>query len=500
MPTANRRHRNVTAYDAIQDIVNTDVAEWYNTIFPGDTTRVQLKDLRDSFFQYLNIPQEATTLPNDDMWISKTVDVVEISGMDIITAICELNGCFGHMGRDAIFHYVFLQEITEESGWVEINPSFFIQDVEYQDYVVRKIDQLKILQSESGDYFTYGEGVNPYYIEDNLFLYGYSESELAVIAANILNVIKDISYTPVQSATALGNPTLLVGSGIKVQTRYATIYTSILHRSMSGVQQIIDQYDASGTEFWDTDLNSVDRQIIQLKGLINQVDNSAFHFNTIRNAKVVDVGDGQSRRVIQANILTKADAQVKVEIQILLETALSALSQYAIGTVTYVLDGETLELTPIETWIAGKHVLCLLHYMDITDAGYHRFDVYLTMAGGSAHIDPLNALEIFTGTGLVEEPGWGGVIELEDDAPVFVIPEIGFAGATDAINIRFIAPIRITASDSAPVFAIPEIGFDSNVLDSLTLIKHLEQSGRVTEDGDVRVTENGDARYTEEEV
>lgn len=64
-PTADRTCRDVVAYDALYDILNADVAAWYNTVFPshkeqqkdkdGKTTTVTvydpvtMKQFRDSF-------------------------------------------------------------------------------------------------------------------------------------------------------------------------------------------------------------------------------------------------------------------------------------------------------------------------------------------------------------------------------------------------------------------------------------------------------------------
>ena len=65
-PTADRTCRDVVAYDALYDILNADVAAWYNTVFPshkeqqkdkdGKTTTVTvydpvtMKQFRDSVF------------------------------------------------------------------------------------------------------------------------------------------------------------------------------------------------------------------------------------------------------------------------------------------------------------------------------------------------------------------------------------------------------------------------------------------------------------------
>lgn len=86
-PTADRKYRDVVAYDALYDILNADVAAWYNTVFPshkeqqkdkdGKTTTVTvydpvtMKQFRDSFFKHFGIEQADIDLINDNMSIEK---------------------------------------------------------------------------------------------------------------------------------------------------------------------------------------------------------------------------------------------------------------------------------------------------------------------------------------------------------------------------------------------------------------------------------------------
>ena len=52
-PTDDKRYRNVTAYDAIYDIGESEVSSWYNGLkFP-----LTLKQFRDSFFSYFGVEQ-----------------------------------------------------------------------------------------------------------------------------------------------------------------------------------------------------------------------------------------------------------------------------------------------------------------------------------------------------------------------------------------------------------------------------------------------------------
>ena len=110
VPSGDRNYRNIIAYDAMYDIINAEMVNWYESlIFP-----LTLKEFRDSFFSYFDMTQSEKELINDDMLIEKTIDADSISGKQILTAICELNGVFGHINRQGEFDYVSLAEKVGE--------------------------------------------------------------------------------------------------------------------------------------------------------------------------------------------------------------------------------------------------------------------------------------------------------------------------------------------------------------------------------------------------
>lgn len=66
-PTADRTCRDVVAYDALYDILSSDVTDWYNQILPQKDSKVTLKQFRDSFFNHFGVEQEEVSLVNDEM-------------------------------------------------------------------------------------------------------------------------------------------------------------------------------------------------------------------------------------------------------------------------------------------------------------------------------------------------------------------------------------------------------------------------------------------------
>lgn len=280
-PTADRRYRNVTAYDAMYDILNAEVSGWYK----GLTFPMTLRQFRDSFCTYVGVEQEEITLINDDMTVEKTIDPGELPGKTVIESICEINGCFGHIGRNGKLQYVVLEQMIEglypaddlypsddlypadPMGTSEVSKSMYLS-CQYEDFIVQHIDKLQIRQEENDIGAISGTGDNCYIIEDNFLVYGKSAADLQTIADNVLSVIGVVWYRPAQ-VEARGNPCLEVGDGILLHTTRETIYTYILQRTLKGIQALKDSYTAEGEEYRTGQVNGIMKSIIQLKGKSN---------------------------------------------------------------------------------------------------------------------------------------------------------------------------------------------------------------------------------------
>lgn len=326
-PTADRRYRDIVAYDAMYDILKADVSEWYNTILPNDDCTVTLKEFRDSFFAYFGIEQEELSLVNDSMIVTKTIEPSQLSGKTVITAICEINGCFGHIGRNGKFQYVYLKEMVDglypadtlyprddlypadPMNAERISKSHYIS-AEYEDYATERITKLQIRQEENDIGCIYGTGDNCYIVQDNFLVYGKSTEELTDIAEKMYSVISRVWYRPAH-VEAKGNPCLEVGDGIRLSTKYAIVYTYILQRTLKGIQALRDTYDAEGEQYQSEQVNSVRDEIIQLKGKANKLT------RTIEETKseIVDIEKGLLTKIQQnaEGISLEAQRALKAE-------------------------------------------------------------------------------------------------------------------------------------------------------------------------------------------
>lgn len=281
VPTADRAFKEIVAYDKMYDIINTDVAEWYNSLmFP-----MTMKQFRTSFVSYFGLIQVDKTLVNDDMTIEKTIETVELSGRDVARAICELNACFGHINRDGKFDYIVLSGVTELYPSNDLYPSNEVFPLgnasatlvkrshyiscQYEDFKTGWIEAVEVRpEEESAGAIVGDEAGNVYTVYGNFLLYGKSTSELSTIAQNILNATEIIQYRPAK-VSAVGNPTICVGDGIRLNTKHEIVNTYVLQRTLSGIQALKDTYMAEGTERYDKNINSVKKDVIKLKSKVN---------------------------------------------------------------------------------------------------------------------------------------------------------------------------------------------------------------------------------------
>lgn len=300
VPSSDRTKREITAYDAMYDIINADVKAWY----AGLSFPMSLKQFRDSFFKYLGIEQAAATLPNDFMTVNKTLVATQtddssavteesaISGKTVITAICEINGCFGNMNRDGKFEYVFLKAITSalypredlyprddlfpSDANTESMTGHYIS-FDYEDFQSQAITQLEIKTSDDNAGAIVGTAGNNYSITGNFLVSDKTGAELTQIANNLLPIMKQAVYTPIKSCTCVGNPCLTLGEPIRFNTTREIVETYLLQRTLTGVQSKRDSISAQGTQTHSAKVNSIRDTLESVQRRTSKLERNADH-------------------------------------------------------------------------------------------------------------------------------------------------------------------------------------------------------------------------------
>ena len=274
---SDRRKRKITAYDRMSWF-DVDVADWYNTL----TFPTTIKAFRDSLCEYIGIEQEQISLLFDTMQISKTIEPEQLSGLDVLKAICEINGCFGHVNKTGMLTYVHLQQTglypaetlyPEESlypsefggdGMPVETVSTYKQPMTYEDYLVEGISSITIRQEEGDIGANVGNGENVYTIEGNFLVYGKNASELLNIATSLLNYTEGRMYRPAK-VNCNCMPWIEVGDALRIPTKNDIVETFVMKRTISGCQNMRDEIESTGNQKFQGEFG-IHKQIKQLEG------------------------------------------------------------------------------------------------------------------------------------------------------------------------------------------------------------------------------------------
>lgn len=341
IPTSDRTKREITAYDAMYDIVNADVKPWYaGLLFP-----MTLRQFRDSFFAHFGITQKEVTLVNDGMTVNKTLVATQtdsestiteestISGKTVIEAICEINGVFGNINRDGLFEYVELKQIIDPLYPADnLYPSddLFPRDpntismtghyitFDYEDFQTRQITQLEIRPSDDSAGATVGTSGNNYVISGNFLVSDKEGSELEVIAANTLSIIRKASYTPIKSSEIVGNPCIELGDPIRFNTTREIVESYVLQRTLTGIQSKRDSIVSPGSETYNQNPNGIKAQIENVQRRTNKLERTADH--TLSELADLDSNTSsrfeQTAEQIQQEVSSRenADSEIKASL------------------------------------------------------------------------------------------------------------------------------------------------------------------------------------------
>lgn len=339
-PTADRTKRQIVAYDAMYDIINSNVKSWYDGLsFP-----MTLKAFRDSFFAHLGIEQKETSLVNDSMMVNKTLVTTQsddssvtaeatIGGKTIIEAICEINGAFGNIGRDGKFEYVILKAITSALYPAEdLYPreDLFPSDAntesmtghyitfDYEAFQSQAITQLEIRADDSTAGAIVGTSGNNYVISGNFLISDKTGAEMKQIANNLLPVIAQAEYTPIKSCTCVGNPCLELGDPIRFNTSREIVETYILQRTLTGVQSKRDSIVSQGVENHSKNTNSMRETLANVQRRTSTLERNADHLL----AQFNDLDENTSSQLemtasqIQAEVMARLNSEAEMSTRI----------------------------------------------------------------------------------------------------------------------------------------------------------------------------------------
>lgn len=340
----NQTYKKIVAYDRMQRL-KTNMADWYKSILPDANSTVSLKQFRDSFFDYLGLEHTSCTLINDDLIVRKTVDTNEISGIEIMQAVCEINGVLGHFNKNGIFQYISVLGSEETIDMIKIKAP------EYESYSVAGINQLQI-RGENGDIghietlANVPEGEeNPYVVNGNFLCYGMSDDELSVIAKRLLDKIKDITYTPAHSEL-VGMPWIELGAAYRFANGSEVVNSIVLKHTLSGGQALRSQIDAEGLPFRDEEVNELNYQFEQLRGRTNALSRTVD--GTVSKVADLEVQINGEKGI--ATIIQQLAGQIETTVTVGGEV----VSKFAQVLGRFLFEGDTFEIQTKNIKIQGN--------------------------------------------------------------------------------------------------------------------------------------------------
>lgn len=384
---ADRRKKKITAYNRMEKF-QIDVAEWYQSLkFP-----VSLKEFRTSLCEYVGVEQVDMDLPLDDMPVTKTIDPQQLSGLETLKAICELNGCFGRVDNTGRVKYTFLEGaglFPDEALFPdeELFPSdlssaentemltrYKQSDTTYEDYVVNSVDRVQIRQEE-GDvgalYPTDYGGENTYIIQGNFLAYGKNNEELTEIAQTVYDIISKISYRP-SKITCPGLPWVEPGDGLVCYTTDDVIETYCFKRTFSGMQGMSDVFESSGGMNLEQNFGTASK-IIQLEGkaaiLKKDVDEVSVRVTNLKEYTEAQFKVTAEAITSEVSRATKAEGELSTKItQTADAITLEVNKKVTKGEVTENLNSE-LKITGNKIEMTTGHFVINSKNLKVTEQG-----------------------------------------------------------------------------------------------------------------------------------
>lgn len=382
-------YKEIVCYDSLwKKVADKDVSRWYNTAqFP-----MTMKDLRDSFFEYVDIEQEEVELCNDDIVISKEYTQVQrMNALDVAKSICQFNAVCGIMGRDDKFKYVMPESIDSSSD----EENFFYKSMRYEEYITNKINKVEVRDDEDAEAIGYGGGANKYIVQGNMFVFGLSTQAKKLVCEHIYNQIKDFQYRPV-SYEAPALPFVEVGTTQTFQVldwldgngnRVSRSFP-MLSRTLEGIQELTDKVDIQGKRNQTEFITDIRAQLEALQRTTQELKNTSTKIvDYILPADIEEsnIASGSNSDIETFGFYNSAEGEKTSFYSMINFTITTNSTDVSFGdctlTATIRLDGTLLD-TIITTYGDGKHSLFLNYLLRDLTHGNHTLKVNFALSGG----------------------------------------------------------------------------------------------------------------------
>lgn len=335
--TDDKLYKDIVAYDALHEVLKSNYADWHN----GLTFPMTVKNYRDRFFSNVGITQVSATLPNDSQSIEKTFVAESYSGADVLRYLSEITGCFGMINNVGNFKWITIKPTTNRSSIQTLSADNVVMgSLKYEEFVTKPIACVHIREVEDDIGGSAGDitNGNTYYITGNPMCSGDSTSQLVTKATNILNNIKEISYTPA-SITCVGMPWLECGDVVSFVTDRKTVTFPIFSRTMSGISALRDSYQANGSEQFVQNVNAQSITINQLKRKSAVITKTIEEVSTRMTEIDTELGENYYTKTETESYVGQTANNITASVKEQLSDSETALKEYTDSQVTMSADG-----------------------------------------------------------------------------------------------------------------------------------------------------------------
>lgn len=286
--------RDLICYDSLSAILAKDYSDWHN----GLTYPMTIKNYRIAFFGQVGLTQETVTLPNDSVTINKN-ELSTVSGATILSAVLGLNGCWGYISIDNVFHYALPRTTADytitDNSFVQGSYAFEeFQTAEYSGIIFSNsitttvTDGDESHEESSEQNVTVGDATGSVLnFQDNILLKDKTDAQLTAIGNTLLTTLDGFSYTP-STVTFPAYMGLELGDVFQITTSKGTYSFPVLDRKMSGITALKDTFSAEGVEYSAENANSLQAFMAQyqanftdVSNLLNKTSKIANNANTI---------------------------------------------------------------------------------------------------------------------------------------------------------------------------------------------------------------------------
>jgi len=449
---ANRKIRTLElkAYDGMLRFEKAYKKE-QSSGYPYDFLNIMCNDCKVSLAQ---TQAEIEALPNGTELLGVYPDNDIETWRDFLHYLSQALGCFAFINRDGKLQLVEYGEspVCSVNSTHRYSSSFsdFVTRYTAISSTNRRTNTSEYYALDPDDGLTMNLAVNP------LLQFGLDETRTRILK-NILNAISVINYVPFDSET-IGDPALDPGDvltftgGQADATKIAAI-TSITvkingkcslkcvgknprlseaksknDKDISGLTNSVEATKMATYSYVNAmayTLGADKVEIVNIEFATQEETDCEFKAAILLQVMAVSLKRAVTATGTGTTILpedtTDADGNTKTESKELATTVTVPVSWEEDGqsvvTVTYVVDGhEVEEFHPMETWHSGDHILNLFYpLLDMQEKTLHTFEVWISVAHGSADIQAQGIIASITGQGLGAQDRWNGRIEVSDE-------------------------------------------------------------------------------------